>query len=260
MTASIRILPGGRAEHAPPEVSVVVPAHDEARSLVLLAHRIRDVLERESCSFEVVVVDDGSGDGSADLLHKLHAEDPRFRAVRLARRQGKSAALRCGLQASRGTLVVMMDADLQDLPEELPVLLGVLGTGHFDVVQAWRSDRQDARGKVFASWAFNALCSAFSGVRLRDVNCGFKAMTRDAADALDLGDDLHRFIPVLLHRRGFRVTEIAVKHARRPFGRSKYGPLRYFRGMGDLLTVALLERAGTPQRPVRPADVVERIG
>jgi len=154
----------------------------------------------------------------------------------------------------------MMDADLQDLPEELPVLLGVLGTGHFDVVQAWRSDRQDARGKVVASWAFNALCSAFSGVRLRDVNCGFKAMTREAAGTLDLGDDMHRFIPVVLHRRGFRVTEVAVRHARRPFGQSKYGPLRYFRGMGDLLTVALLKRAGSPRRAPTTTEVVERIG
>lgn len=260
MTATIRVLPGGRSEVAPPRVSVVVPAHDEARSLVLLAHRLRDVLEREHHSFEIVIVDDGSGDGSGELLHRLHAEDARFRAVRLRSRQGKSAALRCGLSASRGELVVMMDADLQDLPEELPRMLGVLGTGHFDVVQAWRSDRQDARGKVAASWAFNALCSAFSGVRLRDVNCGFKAMTRDAADALELGDDMHRFIPVLLHRRGFRVTEIAVRHARRPFGRSKYGPLRYFRGMGDLLTVALLERTGPPRRATVAADVVEFIG
>jgi dolichol-phosphate mannosyltransferase len=260
VTAVIRILPGGRAEHAPPEVSVVVPAHDEARSLVLLAHRLRDVLERDGRTFEVVIVDDGSGDGSGRLLHQLHAEDARFRAVRLGRRQGKSAALRCGLEASCGSIVVMMDADLQDLPEELPRLLGVLGTGHFDVVQAWRSDRQDARGKIAASWAFNALCSAFSGVRLRDVNCGFKAMTREAASALDLRDDMHRFIPVMLHRRGFRVTEVAVRHARRPFGRSKYGPLRYFRGMGDLLTVALLERGTASRGAPEALDVVERIG
>ncbi len=264
MTATMRVLDGGKAPApARPDVTVVVPAHDEEASLVVLAHSLRDVLERDGRTFELIVVDDGSADGTGRTLHRLHDEDGRFGALRLGARHGKSAALQRGIEAARGRFVVTMDADLQDLPEELPKLLSVLDGGHFDVVQAWRRDRQDARAKVAASWAFNVLCSSFSGLRLRDVNCGMKAMTAEAAAALELGDDMHRFVPVLLHRRGFRVTEVPVRHARRPFGRSKYGPFRYLRGLQDLVGVVLLDRIGTGRprrRGRREAEVVETIG
>jgi len=254
------LIEGGQTE-AVPDVSVVVPAHNEFPSIELLAGRVRDVLDREGRTWELIVVDDGSDDGTADALHRLRAEDPRFRARILRSRHGKSAALRVGFAAARGSIVVTMDADLQDLPEELPTMLAGIEEQGFDVVQAWRKERNDPGFKVFASWVFNSLCSAFSGLRLRDVNCGFKAMTRDAARTLDLGADLHRFIPVLLHRRGFAVGEVSVRHARRAFGHSKYGVLRYFRGFNDLIGVVLLPRLLLGVAPLlAPVAVVSFLG
>ena len=228
-------------ERPAPDVSVVVPAHNEEPALRALVGRVRDALEQQGHSWELIVVDDGSGDGTPQLLRTLHAEDDRVRVRMLRTRHGKSAALDVGLRSARGDVVVTMDADLQDQPEEIPVLLEALESG-LDVVQAWRVEREDTWFKVVASWVFNALCSAFSGLRLRDVNCGFKAMRRSAALGLHLDADLHRFIPVLLHRQGFRVGEVRVRHARRAHGRSKYGVLRYFRGFTDLIGVILLPR------------------
>ncbi|MEE2828756.1 MAG: glycosyltransferase family 2 protein, partial [Myxococcota bacterium] len=238
MTESLpQLLVGGLAERPVPELSVVIPAHNEAPSLELVTQRVRDVLEREERSFELIVVDDGSRDGTAETLERLHREDPRIRARILAYRHGKSAALTCGFRAARGRIVVTMDADLQDLPEEIPKLIRTLEEEELDLVQAWRAERNDPRYKVFASWVFNTCCFVFSGLRLRDVNCGLKVLRRSVARRLRLGDDMHRFIPILVHRSGGRVGEVAVRHARRAFGRSKYGPMRYLRGFSDLLGV-----------------------
>ena len=225
-----------------PALSIVVPAHDERTSLEQLAHRLRDVLDREGWSFELIVVDDGSRDGTATLLERLGQEDPRFHARFLPHRSGKSAALNIGFGAARGDIVVTMDADLQDLPEEVPRLVHAMQTRGLDLAQAWRRDREDHRAKVAASWVFNLLCSTFSGLRMRDVNCGFKAIRRQALDGLHLDDDMHRFVPLLIHRRGFAVGEVQVKHARRAFGRSRYGPMRYFRGLSDLVGFVLAGR------------------
>ena len=223
-------------------LSIIVPAHDERTSLAQLAHRLRDVLDREGWSFELIVVDDGSRDGTATLLERLSEEDPRFRARFLPHRTGKSAALNVGFQAASGDIVVTMDADLQDLPEEVPLLVHAMETRGLDLAQAWRREREDHTAKVAASWCFNLLCSTFSGLRMRDVNCGFKAIRRQALDGLHLDDDMHRFSPLLVHRRGFAVGEVQVKHARRAFGRSRYGPMRYFRGFSDLVGFVLAGR------------------
>jgi glycosyltransferase involved in cell wall biosynthesis len=238
------VLDGGRAEPAtpPPDVSVVVPAFNEVETLALLAGRVRDVLDREGRTWELIIVDDGSDDGSPDVLRGLHAEDPRVRVRLLRSRHGKSAALNCGFEAARGGLIVSMDADLQDLPEEMPVLLRGIEVDGYDMVQGQRAIRSDTSFKVFASKVFNGLCSSFSGLRLHDVNCGYKAFRHNAIHQLRLGDDMHRFIPVLIHRRGLRVGEIPIRHAHRAFGQSKYGVLRYFRGFNDLFTVVLLPR------------------
>jgi len=253
----LRVVPGGQSQPRP-DVSVVVPAHDEEPSLAVLATRVRDVLDREGLSFELIIVDDGSRDGTAALLRNLAADDPRNRARILRHRHGKSAALGTGLQAARGRLVVTMDADLQDLPEELLVMLEPIRSGRADVVQAWRKDRHDAAHKVVASRVFNTMCSLASGFVLHDVNCGFKAMTAEAAATLQLGDDTHRFIPVMLHRRGFRIVEVQVHHARRAFGRSKYGPMRYARGLRLLVEVVLRDRRPAP-RSVALAEALDPI-
>ena len=237
-----KVLTGGLVEHPVPEISVIVPAHNEAPSLELLAGRVRDVLEREGRTYEIIVVDDGSKDGSLDILRRMHDDDPRVRVRSLAFRHGKSAALDCGFKAARGSIVVTMDADLQDLPEELPTLIQALETNELDLVQACRVERNDSRHKILASWVFNRFCSLFSGLRLGDVNCGFKVIRRDVVRRLRLGDDMHRFIPILVHRMGGAVQEVPVRHARRAFGGSKYGPMRYLRGFSDLVGVVLLPR------------------
>jgi len=238
------VLDGGRSEPAmpPPDVSVVVPAYNEVETLELLAGRVRDVLDREGRTWEMIVVDDGSDDGSAEVLRRLHEADPRVRVRVLRSRHGKSAALNCGFEAARGGLIVSMDADLQDLPEEMPVLLRGIEDDGYAMVQGSRAIRNDPGFKVFASKVFNGMCSTFSGLRLHDVNCGYKAFRSEALRDLRLGDDMHRFIPVLVHRRGHRVGEVPIRHAHRAFGESKYGVLRYFRGFNDLFTVVLLPR------------------
>ncbi len=236
------LLPGGLAASQQPELSIVVPAHNEEPSLAQLTGRVRDTLDREGITFEIVIVDDGSSDGTAATLHRLRSEDPRFRSRVLSFRHGKSAALDCGFKAARGRVIVTMDGDLQDLPEEIPTMLRALEEQELDLVQGWRKHREDKAFKIFASWVFNSLCSRFSGLRTRDVNCGFKAMRSEVVNDLKLGDDMHRFIPLLAHRRGYRVGEVPVRHARRAFGRSKYGPLRYLRGLNDLIVIALLPR------------------
>ena len=238
------VLPGGLSLPAPPapEISVVVPAYNEVQTLELLAGRVRDVLDREGRTWELIVVDDGSDDGSAETLHRLHDSDPRIRIRILRTRHGKSAALNCGFEAARGSIVVSMDADLQDLPEELPTMLAGIERDGYDMVQGRRVVRNDPGFKVFASKVFNGMCSSFSGLRLHDVNCGYKAFRIATLNGLRLGDDMHRFIPVLVHRRGHRVGEVPIRHAHRAFGESKYGILRYFRGFSDLFTVVLLPR------------------
>jgi glycosyltransferase involved in cell wall biosynthesis len=224
-----------------PQVSVVVAALNERQTLRSLAHQVRDVLERRGLPFEIIIIDDGSTDGSDAILRELFVEDARFRSRILSRRHGKSAALDLGLGLARGERVVLMDADLQDLPEEMPILLDALDLG-LDLVQGRREVRNDALFKVVASWVFNRLASWFSGLPMRDVNCGYKAMRKEVAQRLRLGDDMHRFVPILAHRAGFRVGEAAVRHAARAFGRSRYGPMRYLRGLNDLVGVVLFPR------------------
>lgn len=237
MTAPV-VLPGGRGPAR--DVSVVVPALNEAASLGLLAERVRATLDGEGLDWELIVVDDGSTDGSAAVLADLVSD--RIRGIRLAGNHGKSAALACGIAEARGRVVVMMDADLQDLPEEMPSLLEPLRAGRLDFAQGWRTDRQDTAFKRVASAVFNGLCTTASGLRVHDVNCGYKAMTLQVARRVRLSRGLHRFLPVLAWRQGFRVGEIPVRHAHRAFGRSRYGALRYLQGLNDLVSVVLLPR------------------
>jgi glycosyltransferase involved in cell wall biosynthesis len=235
-----RLIQGGLVDG--PTLSVLVPARNEAASLELLARRVRETLDAAELSWELILIDDGSTDGSADLIRAIASGEPRVRGRLLAGHQGKSAALACGIQASRGRYVVFMDADLQDLPEEMLVLLGPILDDELDLVQGWRIDRQDATLKVLASRVFNGLCTAFSGLRVHDVNCGFKAMRRSVAAHLVLAEGMHRFIPVQAWRHGFRVGEVRVRHARRAFGSSRYGAFRYLRGLNDLVGAVLLPR------------------
>ena len=225
-----------------PEVSIVVPSWNESGTLADLSERIRYVLEASDTAYELIVVDDGSDDDSEVVLRRLQRKDPRVQPMFLGEHEGKSAALQAGFEAARGLWVVSMDADLQDLPEELPRLLEALQQDGVDMVQTWRRAREDSWSKVLASRVFNLLSWLFSGVRMRDANCGYKAFRRGSLEYLQPRPGEHRFVPVLAVRAGLHVVELPVRHARRACGSSRYGLERCVRGMRDLLRVVLLPR------------------
>ena len=223
-------------------ISVVIPVCNEKPTLEPLCRE----LERElPAPYEILFVDDGSTDGAWEELARLH-QAGRIRAIRFRRNFGKTAALEAGFAAARGEVIFTMDGDLQDDPREIPRFLVMLGEG-YDLVSGWKKVRHDWRGKVLASRLFNFVVRRVTGLRLHDVNCGFKAYRGELARSLPLHGELHRFTPVLAHAMGYRVGELVVAHHPRRHGRSHYGFSRLFRGFFDLITVVLLTRyAGRP--------------
>jgi glycosyltransferase involved in cell wall biosynthesis len=222
-------------------ISVVVPVHDEERTLALLYEDLEAALEPLEREWEVVFVDDGSTDGSLAALTRLHAVRHNVRVVRLRRNFGKSAALAAGFDQATGEIVVTIDADLQDDAAEIPRLLAKLDEG-FDLVTGWKTRRRDPWSRRILSRLFNAVTRRISGVRLHDLNCGLKAYRAEVVRGLRIYGELHRFIPVLAHFRGFRIAELPVNHRPREHGRSRYGVERYLRGFLDLLTVSFMGR------------------
>ena len=222
-------------------ISVVVPVHNEERSVALLYDELRSALEALDTSWEAIFVDDGSTDGTFAALTRLHNEADNVRVVRLRRNFGKAAALVAGFDQARGDTVVTIDGDLQDDPAEIPRLLAKLDEG-FDLVSGWKTRRRDPLSRRVLSRIFNRVTGTFSGVHLHDMNCGLKAYRADVVHGLRLYGELHRFIPVLAHYRGFRIAELPVNHRPREHGRSRYGVERYLRGFLDLLTVSFIGR------------------
>lgn len=227
-------------------LTIIVPVLNERESLPQLLAEIVRAGERHGVDYEVLFVDDGSHDGSWDVIRQLSESNARVSGIRFRRNFGKAAALTAGMQAARGDLVMMMDADLQDDPAEIPNFLNKLNEG-FDVVNGWKQRRLDPWHKVFPSRIFNWMIGRLTGLKLHDHNCGLKLFRAEVAREITIYGELHRFIPVLAHARGFRVTEIAVHHRERQFGHSKYGVRRFLRGFLDLLTVKFL--TGFGQRP-----------
>ncbi len=226
------------------DLSVVVPAYNEAESLPDLLDAIAAAVRPLELSYEVIVVDDGSSDETAAVLRELSARHPELIGVRFSRNFGKAAALSAGFQRARGRYVVTMDADLQDDPAEIPRLLAKLEEG-YDLVSGWKQDRKDPFIKNQTSRLFNLVTSRAVGLRLHDFNCGLKAYRREALAAVRLYGELHRFIPAQVHRGGFRVTELPVRHHPRRYGVTKYGPARFINGFLDLLTLLFLTSRGT---------------
>ncbi len=222
-------------------ISVVVPIYNEERSVALLHDELRSALEPLEQPWETIFVDDGSTDGSFAALTRLHAREEHVRVVRLRRNFGKAAALAAGFEQARGDVVVTLDGDLQDDPGEISRLLAKLDEG-FDLVSGWKATRRDPWTRRVLSRLFNSATARLSGVRLHDMNCGLKAYRAEVAHGLDLYGELHRFVPVLAHSRGYRVAEVPVNHRPREYGRSRYGPERYLRGFLDLLTVSFMGR------------------
>ncbi len=230
-----------KAEDLPaPKVSIVVPGLNESESLGELAKRI-DAALAGSDSYELIFVDDGSTDDTWKVVTALHADNPRVRGLRMRRNFGKAMALTSGFRSARGELIIMMDADLQDDPADLPEFISKIRSG-YDVVVGWKVDRKDPLSRRVASKIFNGTVRRLTGVRLHDMNCGFKAYHRDVIETIPIYGDLFRFIPALAAAEGFRVTEIGIRHHARAFGRSRYGLERILRGFFDLLSVLFLTR------------------
>ena len=228
-------------------ISVVVPVHNEERSVALLLDELGSTLDGIGRPWEAVFVDDGSTDGTFSALTRLHDAADNVRIVRLRRNFGKAAALQAGFEEARGDVVVTIDGDLQDDPAEIPRLLAKLDEG-FDLVSGWKAKRRDPLSRRIPSRIFNSVSGRMSGLRLHDLNCGLKAYRAEVLHGLRLYGELHRFVPVLAHYRGFRVAEVPVNHRPREHGRSRYGMERYVRGFLDLLTVTFMGRYR--QRPL----------
>jgi len=231
-------------------LTIVIPVFNEADSLRELYGEISSVCTGlgtgHTIDAEIIFVDDGSSDGAWQIVNDLASQDARVRGIRFRRNFGKAAALSAGLQAASGEILCMLDADLQDDPAEIPAFLAKLAEG-FDVVNGWKRRRHDPWHKVYPSRVFNYLVGRLTGLPLHDHNCGLKCFRREVVDEIRLYGELHRFIPVLAHARGFKVTELEVHHRPRKFGHSKYGVHRFLRGFLDLLTVKFL--TGYGQRP-----------
>lgn len=222
---------------APPEISVVIPVRNEEGTVEELARRLQEALPAEH---EILFVDDGSSDSTWSLLEQLH-EPNRVRLVKLRAPSGKSAALMAGFARTRAPIVFTMDGDLQDDPDEIPKFLAKMEEG-YDLVSGWKRVRRDPWHKVLPSRVFNAVMRRATGLRLHDMNCGFKCYRGELARSLLIYGDQHRFIPVFAVHRGFRVAEVEVRHHPRRHGRSKYGVSRLAKGFLDLGTVLLRTR------------------
>ena len=220
-------------------ISVVIPLLNERETLAELVRRIDS--SSGDARYEIVLIDDGSTDGSWAAIQELHAQRGSVRAIRFRRNFGKAAALAAGFAEASGKVIITMDADLQDDPKEIPRMLQKIDEG-YDVVSGWKQRRFDPWHKRWPSLVFNTILRYFSKLPLHDFNCGFKAYRKEVLEEIDLYGEMHRFVPVLASARGFRVAEITVEHHPRMHGSSKYGWSRIPKGLLDLATVVFLTR------------------
>ena len=227
------------------DISVVVPLYNEAESLPELIAWIDRVAAANALTYETIFVDDGSSDDSWAVIERLAATYPAVRAIRFGRNYGKSAALYCGFEAARGEVVFTMDADLQDSPDEIPEMRRMIVEEGYDLVSGWKKRRHDPVGKRWPSKFFNWTARAVSGIRLHDFNCGLKAYRRKVVKSIEVYGEMHRYIPILARRAGFRrIGEKVVEHRARKYGRSKFGLERMIKGYLDLITVSFMSHFG----------------
>jgi len=220
-------------------LSFVIPARNEEKSVRELYQEIVKVVNKSSKTYEIIFVDDGSIDKTYDILKNLHHIDKRVKVVKLRGWFGKSTALQAGFEHAGGEIVITLDADLQDNPKEIPNFLEKINEG-FDLVSGWKKVRHDPLSKTFPSKIGNWLTRALTGVKIHDLNCGFKAYRKEVTDNLHLYGELYKYIPVLAEKQNFKVTEIVVEHRKRKYGKSKFGWSRNIKGFLDLLTVVFL--------------------
>jgi glycosyltransferase involved in cell wall biosynthesis len=230
------------------DLSIVIPLKNEAESLPELEAWIRRVCESRY-TYEIIFIDDGSTDESWQVIARMQSADTRIRGIKFRRNYGKSAALYTGFAACRGAVVITMDADLQDSPDEIPELYQMIRGGQYDLVSGWKKRRHDPLEKRLPSKLFNAVASFMSGIPLHDFNCGLKAYRREVVKAVEVYGEMHRWIPVLAKWAGFnRIGEKVVEHRARQYGYSKYGWERYINGFLDLLSVYFVGKFG--KRPM----------
>ena len=227
------------------DISVVVPLYNEAESLPELVKWIDAVAKKNSLSYEIIMVDDGSDDGSWAVVESLKGEYPAIRGISFMRNYGKSAALYCGFEMARGEVVFTMDADLQDSPDEIPEMRRMILEDGYDLVSGWKRKRYDPIGKRWPSKFFNFTARLMSGIKLHDFNCGLKAYRRKVVKSIEVYGEMHRYIPILAKHAGFkRIGEKIVEHHERKYGKSKFGLERMIKGYLDLISVSFMSRFG----------------
>jgi glycosyltransferase involved in cell wall biosynthesis len=227
-------------------ISVIIPLKDEAESLPELTSWIKKVMEANAYSYEVILIDDGSRDNSWEVISEIHAADERFKGIKFKRNYGKSAALNVGFREAKGDVVITMDADLQDSPDEIPSLYRKVMHEGFDLVSGWKKKRFDnVLTKNIPSKFFNAVTRKMSGIQLNDFNCGLKAYTNDVIKNIEVYGEMHRYIPVLAKWAGFsKIGEKEVEHRARKYGTSKFGWERFVNGFLDLTTIMFIGKFG----------------
>ncbi len=226
-------------------ISVVIPLYNEVESLAELVAWIDRVVKRSNLSYEVIMIDDGSSDGSWAEVEQLKEKYPAVKGIRFARNYGKSAALYCGFAEAEGEVVITMDADLQDSPDEIPELYRMIMEEGYDLVSGWKKKRYDPANKRLPSKFFNWTARVVSGIKLHDFNCGLKAYRRRVVKSIEVYGEMHRYIPILAKHAGFkRIGEKVVQHQERKYGVSKFGMERMVKGYLDLITVSFMSHFG----------------
>ena len=228
------------------DISIVVPSYNEAESLPHLAEWIDRVMKEHNFSYEVIIVDDGSNDGTWEAAEKLHAANAAYRGIKFRRNYGKSAALNTGFATAQGDVVITMDADLQDSPDEVPELYRMIMEDGYDLVSGWKKKRYDSKlAKNIPSKFFNWTTRRMSGIHLHDFNCGLKAYRRDVVKSIEVYGEMHRYIPVLAKQAGFgRIGEKVVIHRARKYGKTKFGIERFINGFLDLMSILFMTKFG----------------
>ncbi len=227
------------------DLSIVIPLYNEDESLPELYNWIERVTQERNFSYEVIFVDDGSTDTSWQVITQLREKSPHVKGIKFRRNYGKSPALHCAFEIAQGDVIITMDADLQDSPEEIPALYDMIVNEKYDLVSGWKKKRYDPITKTLPTKLFNATARKVSGIQLHDFNCGLKAYRKDVVKNIEVYNDMHRYIPYLAKIAGFKhIGEKEVQHQSRKYGSSKFGINRFFNGYLDLLTLWFLSTFG----------------
>ena len=227
------------------DISVVIPLFNESESILELVDDIDKVMNNNNYTYEIVMIDDGSNDGSWELIEDRAKKNPSVRGIKFRRNYGKAAALHCGFKAAEGDVVITMDGDLQDNPDEIPDLYKMIKEDDYDLVSGWKKKRYDPVSKTIPSKFFNWTARKVTGIKLHDFNCGLKAYKRNVVKGIEVYGEMHRYIPVIVKKAGFKkIGEKVVQHQKRKYGVTKYGVERFMNGFLALITLSFISRFG----------------